>query len=446
MIPPRAAPTDAHAINLRWLLQLRWGAMVGQSLVVLLVDQVLRVPLALGALFGVIAVEAASNVLIQGWLRRVEAREGAVAEWVLGAVMTLDVLLLTVLLHLSGGSYNPFNFLYLVEIALAAVVLRGRWTWGLVVLSAVCFASLFLDLSASHGAEMQAHGHGDMALHLRGMWVAFTIAAAFIVYFVGRIRRALRERDEELVRIRERTARGEKLASLATLAAGAAHELSTPLATIAVAAGEIDESLARGNLKALEEDAKLIRQEVRRCRVVLDQMATEAGDAPGEAPASASLAALAADAVAAAKKRGAVAISDADAAGETEVRVPRSATIRALRGLVDNALDAVDGDTDKVEVCVGRQGDECWLEVRDEGPGMDAETLDRAGEPFFTTKEPGRGMGLGLFLVEALADRLGGRLELQSSPGAGTVARLVLPVASDATIHPMAGATPVVES
>jgi two-component system sensor histidine kinase RegB len=102
--------------------------------------------------------------------------------------------------------------------------------------------------------------------------------------------------------------------------------------------------------------------------------------------------------------------------------------VQALRGLLDNACDASAVES-AVAMRVGHDRGDCRIEVRDSGAGMSHEVLARAGEPFFTTKDPGKGMGLGLFLAHALADRLGGRLELDSMPGRGTVARLMLPFA-----------------
>ncbi|HZO12332.1 MAG TPA: ATP-binding protein [Polyangiaceae bacterium] len=412
------ADLETRAINLRWLLRLRWGAALGQSVVIVLVDRVMGLDLPLAALAALVALELGSNVACVWWARR----SRALPEWLLGTLMAFDVLLLTALLQLSGGSFNPFNFLYLVHIALAAVVLPPRWTWGLVALSLGSFASLFFIPGASH---LQ---HGDlMDMHLRGMWVAFAVAALFIVYFVQRIRRALSERDTELALAREHTARGERLAALATLAAGAAHELATPLSTIALAAEEIEGALARGNHE-VSEDVRLIASQVRRCRAILDHMSADAGDTPGAAPEPVAVRALVNDALASLVRPHRVDVEVDPSIDERALMVPRRATVQALRGLLDNACDASAVES-AVAMRVGHDRGDCRIEVRDSGAGMSHEVLARAGEPFFTTKDPGKGMGLGLFLAHALADRLGGRLELDSMPGRGTVARLMLPFA-----------------
>src|SRR5262249_33714904 len=190
--------------------------------------------------------------------------------------------LLSALLYLTGGPLNPFSFLYLVQIALAAVILRARFTWALVALSLACSGVLFfahrdLPLGETTHAE---HAAGSLSIHLYGMWVAFGVAATFIVYFLMRVTRALAEREAELREVHQKTARNEKLASLATLAAGAAHELATPLSTIALAAKELERQTA--GQSGLAEDGQLIRSQGERGRGILGRVAADAGRAFGE--------------------------------------------------------------------------------------------------------------------------------------------------------------------
>ena len=201
-----------------------------------------------------------------------------------GAALTLDTLLLTGLLHATGGASNPFSVLYLVYITLAAVVLGARWTWFLAALSVGCYGLLF----ATHlPLEHACHLAPEMQLHLQGMWVAFCVAAVLTAYFVVQMSTAIERRDAEMSAMRDRAARSERLASLTTLAAGAAHELGTPLATIAVAARELERSiraLPGAQAAALVEDATLIRSEVDRCRAILNRLGAQVGQTPGEAP------------------------------------------------------------------------------------------------------------------------------------------------------------------
>lgn len=412
---------DAHAINLSWLLRLRWGAVVAQAVLILGAHFVLEMPLPLVPLFTTIGVAVLSNAALGVWSRRPRA----VHEWLLWGVMALDVVLLTVLLAFSGGPFNPFSTLYLVHIALAAVVLRARWTWTLVALGLGCFGALFVRHLWMPGADAHAaHHHMDaVRLHLEGMWAAFGLAAAVIVYFVQRVTRALAEREAELEAARAVTARNEKLAALATLAAGAAHELSTPLSTIAVVARELER---RGELPpACREDAQLIRQQVSRCRDILVQMAADAGASHGEAFVPLAPGTLLDGVLEGLKGRERVRVA-LQGPSDEPMSVPARALTHAIRGVVKNALQA-SPEGAPVQVVLLRQEAGWQLRVEDTGAGMAAGVLARVGEPFFTTKPQGEGMGLGLFLARALLDQLGGTLEVRSVPGQGTQVALTWP-------------------
>jgi two-component system sensor histidine kinase RegB len=234
---------------------------------------------------------------------------------------------------------------------------------------------------------------------------------------VTRIRRALQAE-------RALAWRNERLAALGTLAGGAAHELATPLGTISVVVRELTRQ-AEGSGAAGLEDLRLIRAQVERCRTILNQMAAGAGEAAGEAAQPVGVGALIADALRELSPVPAVAIHvHGDA--ETPVSVPPRALSRALRGIVKNAQEASAPDTE-VALNVDAGEGSVRIAIEDRGPGMPAEVLARAGEPFFTTKPTGSGMGLGLFLARTVVEKVGGRLAISSHPGRGTTVSVVLP-------------------
>jgi two-component system sensor histidine kinase RegB len=420
--------------NLAWLVRLRWVATVSQALAVLFVKGLVDSDMPAAPLLAVVVFTALTNLGLWLWLRRGPRTE----EWMLASVMALDFLLLTALLYLSGGPSNPFTVLYLVNIALAAVVLKPGYAWALSLLSTACFGALFLlpahgasDAMAMHHHHHHGAGGGDapMSLHLRGMWVAFFIAATVIAYFVTRVTRDLAVQRAEAALARTRALRSERLAALATLAAGAAHELATPLATIAVVAKELERELRD---QEAASDAQLIREEVERCKHILAQMASDAGESAGEAFVPTDARQLLEMALEEVSERERVRLAVQDVG---QLQVPARAWARALRGLIRNALQASEGP---IDVSVRPSAGQVEIRVQDRGAGMSAAVLARVGEPFFTTKETGRGMGLGVFLARALAERLGGSLEISSRLQEGTSVRVLLPQHGpvSVTLHP----------
>jgi two-component system sensor histidine kinase RegB len=427
-----------HRINLSWLVRLRWAAILGQAVVIAEVRFHFGMNLPLVPLAAILGIEALANLGFEVWLRR----SARTSERVVAGALAFDVTCFTGLLYFTGGPLNPFSFLYLVHIALAALVLRPRWTWTLVFFCVAANAALFVRYvplpmdHSMHGHAMQGmhsmhamhHAGEPLDMHLRGMWVAFAVAAAFMVYFINRVTRALSHRESELRRAQEAAARNEKLASLATLAAGAAHELATPLSTIAVVARELERST---EASAVSSDAKLIREQVERCRDILGQMAGGAGVSPGEMAEEAELAGLVQLALEGLPERERVRVELAPALSSKPLLVPRRALSQALRNVIKNGLDASLGDA-TVLLRVGADDGGFTFTVVDTGAGMSDEVLAQATEPFFTTKGPGRGMGLGLFLARSVVGLLGGTLAIESKLGRGTQVTMTLPSKSPA--------------
>jgi two-component system, sensor histidine kinase RegB len=423
-------PGRAFAVNFAWLVRLRFGAVLGQLAVILAVSQLLQTALPLASLAVVLGLELLVNAWAFALLRsgaRIDERHVTVS-------VSVDLLLFSALLYFSGGPANPFSFLYLIHIALAAVVLPPRTSYLLVAAALGSSLALFwLHVPLPHNHAQHQH---EYSWHMRGMWVAFGLAAAFIVYFIQRVLRELRQIEEELLASRERATRGDAVAALAMLSAGAAHELASPLSTIALASGELLRHLPDGSSNAgAREDVLLIKSQVERCRAILDQLAAEAGQAQGS-----SFGALTWPQILERSLDGFPPqrlLVTTPSATPVVVTGSLSAVSQALRNLVKNALDA-SPPTGTVRIAVEQRDAELAFCVEDDGPGMSAPVLARATEPFFTTKPRGEGMGLGLFLVQSVAEQLGGRLELQSEPNRGTRAQLILP--TPATIGRMANA------
>ena len=204
--------------------------------------------------------------------------------------------------------------------------------------------------------------------------------------------------------------------------------MSTPLATIAVVAIELERyatEIVRNT--AIAEDSRLVRTEVERCREILTRMSTDGAEPAGEALEDVAVQSIVDAVRRAVSALGELRVTIARGDAETVMRLPRHAVEQALIALVKNAFEASPGMR-PVELTVTGAVASVRFAVQDHGCGMTPDALRHAGEPFFTTKEPGKGMGLGIFLVRTLADRLSGRLLLESSIGKGTSAALDLPL------------------
>jgi two-component system, sensor histidine kinase RegB len=438
---PARDPRMRLVINPGWLVKLRWAAVIGQILTISIVGWGFRIPLAYTPLLVIIAIIAATNVAFHLWCHRMGrqplvAQRASRVESVLGSLLLLDLCLLTGLLYYSGGAENPFVLFYLVNLALSAVLLRPLWAWTLTFLATAAMRMLIAvhvpfpvardELIPTPLGELS----GAQLVGL-GQLVAVATAATVITYFVTRLTRDQARLEQELRTIDQRRARSEKLEALGALAGGAAHELASPLSTIAVVVKELSRRVANSPAPSeLTDDLQLIREEVDRCRTILNRMAADAGEVSGEGVSLVSPDELLEEILSGLRLRSRVQKTLGPGVEQARLWIPKVALAQALRGLVQNALDA-SGSTGVVTLSAEIAGKRLRLVCRDQGVGMPAEVLARAGEPFYTTKGVGRGMGLGLFLARSVVDRLGGSLDLKSVAEEGTTATVQIPLATE---------------
>ncbi|MCC6952476.1 MAG: HAMP domain-containing histidine kinase [Deltaproteobacteria bacterium] len=409
---------DISNAETAWLVRLRWLAVAGQSVLALGGAQLVT-GLPVAWLFFVVALIAASNLL----LSRVAPSRVAV-----GTVIVGDVVALTALLYLSGGANNPFGFFYVVHVALAAILLGERWTWSIAALSALCYGALFfvyveLPELSSHGM----HHTSSFSLHLQGMWFAFSLVAATLAFFFTRFIRAINAQAEQLREAQERALRSERLAAVTALGANAAHELNTPLGTIRLAAEEMVRALD-GQPGSLAEDARLILSEVRRCSGVLAQLRRDGGEIEGEAPRTIRFADLCTELMERMPLDRRTDVTVDAQSRDVLLSAPIRPLMESLSALVKNALEA--SPDAPVVLSATRSATHSIVTVTDRGVGIPVEILRRVGEPFFTTKAVGSGLGLGVFLAQSFVEKIGGRLDLSSQPGIGT--RVILKFPSEA--------------
>jgi two-component system sensor histidine kinase RegB len=405
-----------------WLIRLRSASAAIEVSIALVAWSAPDLDLPLRRVAAILLGAAASNAAAAAWM----SKEGDLPRAVSALSLAIDALLVSALLELTGGPFNPFVVVFAVQIALAAFTLGSAYAWSLTAFVTACYGML-VDWHLNT-LEPDHHRVNDFPTHLFAMWMLFAAGAELTAFFIAQAADALGKHEAALAAMRLRAARSERLAALTTLAAGAAHELSTPLATIALTARELEHAIdARAGGGELGEDARLIRTEVDRCRRILDQMSGRAAGLEEDPAEDIQLGRLLDEIRSGLPAAQASRVRVELPRDASPVRLPLSGFRHAVLALVKNACDAGSGE---VSVRVSQSNGRLTLTVRDDGPGLAPEVLERAGDPFFTTKEPGRGMGLGLFLTRTFAERVGGTVTLQS--GSGTVASLDLPARSGA--------------
>jgi two-component system sensor histidine kinase RegB len=409
--------------NLLQLIQLRWLAVAGQLATIVLVHFGLGIRLPLPEMLALLGALSVFNVAC--WLRSRTAPRVSDTE-LLGGLL-VDVFVLSAQLFLAGGVTNPFIFLFLLQVAVASVLLRPSYTWIIVGLTSVCFMLLTqwyrpLRLTGLDAAALSAP-------YIGGLLLCFLLNAGLLVIFIVRIGRNLRLRDARVADLRQRAAEEEHIVRMGLLASGAAHELGTPLATLSVILGDWSRMAPFAAEPELREEIEEMQVQIQRCKAIVSGILMSAGEARGEAPVQTTLHAFLDD-LASHWRR-----TRAGAAGLHLERsgVPDLPMISdfALRQMIDNVLDnafeaAPHAAPRLVAVC---EDDELVLRVQDEGPGFAPAMLERFGKPYQSSK--GRpGGGLGLFLAVNVARSLGGRIGAGNREEGGAVVEIRLPLAA----------------
>ncbi|MBH1997808.1 MAG: HAMP domain-containing histidine kinase [Sphingomonadaceae bacterium] len=419
---PSLWPADAAGRkNMALLVQLRWIAIAGQVATVLIVHFAMGIRLPLPSMLVVPTIAAAMNLGSLMVLRR----RTDISHAELFLALLFDVLALTTQLYLSGGATNPFVSLYLVQVALGAVLLH-RWSvWGIVAISSLCAAMLtvvYRPLNLSDTLE----GH-LFDLHIVGTWICFTMIAVLLVLFMTRITRNLQLREAYLARLRQQAAEEEHIVRMGLLASGAAHELGTPLAQLAVALGDWQHMPEITGHPALVEEVSEMEAAVKRCKAILSGILMSAGEARGEGPQVTSVPDFVNGIARDWRAANPGLPLRCDFGPHDYPRIIADPVIRqAVTNLLDNAREA--GAT-YVNLLVGRDSNWLNVAVHDNGPGFSADMLADFGRPYRSSKGK-QGGGLGLFLVVNVVRKLGGLVDASNGADGGAMIQLRLPLAT----------------
>ncbi|MGO4688332.1 ATP-binding protein [Brevundimonas sp. 2YAF1] len=413
------SPGAAGRRNMLLLIQLRWLAVIGQVVTIAVVHWGLKIPLPLGMLLLAPTALALMNLASAP----VTLRRQSVTDPELLLALFVDVAALTWLLFFSGGASNPFAALYLMQIVLAAVLLRPPYAWGFVLVTSACLGLLALwhrPLLLPPGADAR------LGLIQAGALVNFILIAVLLVAFVTRTTQNVRARDAYLADARQQAAEQDHIVRMGLLASGAAHELGTPLASLSVILSDWKRMPDLTRDADLAADIIEMQAEVERCKTIVTGILMSAGEARGEAPTITTLGGFLSEIVADWRDKSgeAMAVSLTGPSPRDPRIIADPALKQVFSALLDNAHEA---GAERMVIAATLTDDLLSVEFNDDGPGFAPDILERVGQPYQSTK--GRaGAGLGLFLLVNVLRKMGGTVVATNRRGGGACVRLTLPL------------------
>ena len=406
--------TPGNSINVQRIIWLRLIVLTGEVLAVWLTTSYLDISLPvtpISLILFIVAVISAISLIRLKMPRPVSNNE-------LFAQLIVDVLALTCLLYYSGGSTNPFAPLFLLPLILTAATLSGWYVWLMVALTVSCYSLLlfyYIPFADSH----EMHNEG-FRLHVVGMWLGFILSALLVAGFTARMAITVQRQNKKIVDMREKQLKNEHILALGTLAAGAAHELGTPLSTMAILLKDMsaDEPVSGTKLGTLQD-------QVQRCKTILGSISAASGEIRAESGRVVKLDEYLPQLIENwQQSRTEVVVKSKFQGSNPAPSIVVDQTLeQALLNIFNNAADA---SPENVEVEAEWTEQALTLVVSDRGHGLSPEIEKSAGENILSTKQDG--MGLGLFLTYTTLERLGGEVRIFNRDSGGVKCQINLPL------------------
>ncbi|SPJ23198.1 sensor histidine kinase RegB [Palleronia abyssalis] len=411
----RAFARRSDWVRLQTLVFLRWIAISGQIAALIVAKEAFNLRLETGLIWAAIGAAIITNLMAT----LVYPHAKRLSETELAGTLIFDMVQLSTLLALTGGLHNPFALLVLAQVAIAALALSARPTLivcGVAVLLTTVLLFVHLPLVTMEGEILR-----QPPVFVAGFWVAIVIGIAFQASYAHRVASELMTMGEALAATQMALSREQKLTDLGGVVAAAAHELGSPLATIALVAGELVDEASDDDLRA---DAQLIRDQAERCRIILREMGRAGKD--DEHIRIAPLVTVIEEAAEPHSARGIQVDIDARHVDGGSTRQPsverRPEVIHGMRNLVQNAVDFA---RTRVLIELRWSEDRVSIRISDDGPGFRADTLPYLGEPFLrhrtsnddiSNRKSYEGMGLGLFIAKTLLERSHAEIVFANGP------------------------------
>jgi len=420
----RRFESPAPGLRLNTLLGLRWLAIAGQTAAVLVSALGLGLRFPTGACFLLIGASALLNLA----LRRKHPMSTQLSERDATILLGYDILQLAGLLFLTGGVANPFAVLFLAPVTIAAASLSMRPALGLLALAVVCATALArfsLPLPWIGGENLKLP-----PLYLFGLWAALAVSASFVGLYAWRVAQEARQTASALAAAELELARAQHLSQIDGLAAAAAHELGTPLATVSLVTRELA-ALPPPN-EDFAEDLHLLEQSVERCRAILAKLSSPL-DLAGRQMDISSPAELAEIAAAPYRSKEVAVTVEGEGGDPAPVCARNPGVISGLGALIENAVSFAEN---AVVIRAGWTKSTVTISIADDGPGFPSSILARAGEPYLSQRDGARrrekaggGLGLGLFIARSLLERWRATLTFANAPppAHGAVATVTWP-------------------
>lgn len=428
--------------NLKWLYILRNLMIMGESVIILIAVYGLKVDLPEQQLWLVLFSICAVNLYT--WMR-LQTNE-PVTELEIFSQISIDVLALGSLLYLTGGASNPIIWVFLLPLILTAIMLPQAYAWNMVILTCCTYTVLVgynipLPAVEPHlpdprliGPELQHYLHRVQDehyfnLHIFGMWFGFVFSAGLVAFFVVELSKSLKERERSLADARENALRNERVVSLGTLAASAAHDMGTPLGTMAILVHEIELEYPEHRFSDLQSKMKIINQQIGRCKEALSVLSASAGEMRAESGKRMSIIEYIDEVlnqwrtVNTGSKLN-LFISPTSIEVNAEIIADRTLT-HSIINILNNAAQVTPSDKG-INFSVNWSSQELILKIRDFGPGFPAEIVEFAGkQPVVNSKQ---GLGVGLFLTYSTISRLGGTIKFSNMEWGGASVEITLPL------------------
>ncbi|MCK5888376.1 MAG: HAMP domain-containing histidine kinase [Methylococcales bacterium] len=436
--------------NLRWLYILRSLIIISETVIILITVHLLHIDLPSEQLWLVLFSICAVNLYT--WLRL--QTDEPISEMEIFSQISIDVLALGALLYLTGGASNPIIWVFLLPLMLTGIMLPQAYAWNMVILTCCTYTLLIgyniplpaiephqthtVDLSPpfTMTSDLQHYLHNKkdrsyFNLHMFGMWFGFVFSAGLVAFFVSQLSQTLKEQERRLADARENALRDERIVSLGTLAASAAHDIGTPLGTMAIIVHEMALDYPKEKFADLHEHTSILNQQIARCKETLSVLSSSAGEMRAESGKPMIVENYLDEVLNQWRAHNAKTKLNLEISSTSDMNaiiVAEQTLTHAIINILNNAAQV---SPKGLNFIASWTDQELFLKIRDFGPGFPKEVLKFAGKQTVTSNK--QGLGVGLFLTYSTINHLGGKIDFSNIPKGGACVEITLPLINNST-------------